>query len=225
MSVRRHPRRRVAGDLARARTLSRWRPQRPVVFSFPRIGLHTLFIDLARDDACRASTQPIAARLALRPNRGDRSRMRSPLRAGAAALLTVASGCSFHTTSTQWHGLRDEAGRPVFAKSSSNVGFNLLVLIPLAGNTTLDAMIDEVASEIATQGGGRVRLVQTGTENYWYGWSPFTWIVTPVITTVVMEYEPSAAAVEAAELTNKARALRQAARARGDNSHVIPPKR
>ncbi len=101
----------------------------------------------------------------------------------------------------------------------------VLVLIPLAGNTTLDAMIDEVASEIATQGGGRVRLVQTGTENYWYGWSPFTWIVTPVITTVVMEYEPSAAAVEAAELTNKARALRQAARARGDNSHVIPPKR
>ncbi|MGC6486810.1 MAG: hypothetical protein ACON4Z_04135 [Planctomycetota bacterium] len=151
--------------------------------------------------------------------------MKTTFRAASAALVAMTAGCSFHTTATQWHGLRDETDRPVFAKTSTNVGFNLFVLLPLAGNTTLDAMIDEVSGEIAAQGGGRVRLVQTGAENYWYGWSPFTWIVTPIVTEVVMEYEPSPAALEAAERDNAAREARQAERAQRDNAHVIPAKR
>jgi hypothetical protein len=151
--------------------------------------------------------------------------MNNSLRGVAAGLLGVAASCSFHTTATQWHGLRDETGRPVFAKTSTNVGFNLLVLLPLFGNTTLDAMIDEVSGEIAAQGGDRVRLVQTGAENYWYGWSPFTWIVTPVVTEVVMEYEPSAEALQAATQAATAQQQRHAARARRDNSHVIPDRR
>jgi len=151
--------------------------------------------------------------------------MHKTLRAAVAALLSAASSCSFHSTATRWHGLHDELGKPVFAKTSTNVGFNLLVLLPLAGNTTLDAMIDEVTEEIAAQGGDRVRLVQSVAENYWYGASPFTWIVTPVVTEVVMEYEPSAAAVEAAARQNAAQDQRSADRARGDNSHVIPRPR
>lgn len=151
--------------------------------------------------------------------------MNNSLRGMAAALLCAIAGCSFHTTATQWHGLRDEDGRPVFAKTSTNVGFNLLVLLPLFGNTTLDTMIEEVSGEIAAQGGDRVRLVQTGAENYWYGWSPFTWIVTPVVTEVVIEYEPSAEALQAATEEATAQQQRHQTRARGDNSHVIPARR
>ena len=39
------------------------------------------------------------------------------------------------------------------------------------------------------QGGDNVRVFQAATENYWYGFPPFTWIVTPVISTVAADYE------------------------------------
>ena len=107
----------------------------------------------------------------------------------AAALLTAS--CSFHSTATKWNGRVDEDGKPVFVKTTTNIGFNLLVIIPFLGNSTIEAMLDETTAEIAEEGGNRVRVIQTGSENYWYGWSPFTWVITPIVTDVALEYEPS----------------------------------
>lgn len=107
-------------------------------------------------------------------------------------LLTVASACSFHSTATHWNGVRDSDGRPVFVKTTTNIGFNLLILLPILGNTTIDAMLDESSRAIASEGGTRIRVIQSGAENYWYGWSPLTWVVTPVVTDIAVEYEPSA---------------------------------
>ena len=59
-------------------------------------------------------------------------------------------------------------------------------------------MLDETTGAIAGEGGDRVRVIQSGSENYWYGWSPFTWILTPVVTDVALEYEPSAMEFEKA---------------------------
>lgn len=151
--------------------------------------------------------------------------MNSPMRWAAAALLLASTACSFHSTATRWNGLYDADGKPVFVKTTTNVGFNLLVLLPILGNTTIESMIDETTLEIAEEGGRRVRLVQTGAENYWYGWSPFTWIITPVVTDVVLEYEPSPAEIEKARAANEEFQQRQAQRARRDNTHVIPDRR
>jgi hypothetical protein len=114
------------------------------------------------------------------------------LHVAAVAALSLASACSFHSTATHWHGRVDPEGKPVFVKTTTNVGFNVAIVLPVFGNTTIDTMLGETTGDIATAGGDGVRVYQTTSENYWYGFPPFTWILTPVITDVAMEYRPSA---------------------------------
>jgi hypothetical protein len=57
-------------------------------------------------------------------------------------------------------------------------------------------MVDEVTAEIAKHDGDIVRIVQAGSENYWYGWSPFTWIITPVVAEIAVDFQPSAESLE-----------------------------
>ena len=50
-----------------------------------------------------------------------------------------------------------------------------------------------MTEKIAERGGDRVRIVQGGSENYWYGFPPVTWVLTPVVATIAAEYHPSEA--------------------------------
>jgi len=109
----------------------------------------------------------------------------------ALAPLTLTGACSFYGTATHWHGRLDPQGKPVFVKTATNIGINLAVVLPVLGNTTMDEMIDVTTAEIAKMESDGVRVIQTSSENYWYGFPPFTWIITPVITEVSMEYNPS----------------------------------
>ncbi len=84
-------------------------------------------------------------------------------------------------------------GKPVYVKSTTNVGVNGAVFIPLIGSTNIDRMVADLTKEIAEENGNNVRLIETDTEIYWYGFPPFTWIVTPVVTTVTADYEPQPA--------------------------------
>ena len=63
-----------------------------------------------------------------------------------------------------------------------------------AGVAVVTGFISGITSKIAEEKGNTVRMVESSTENYWYGFSPFTWFITPVITTVAAEYEPAAGA-------------------------------
>jgi hypothetical protein len=151
--------------------------------------------------------------------------MISQLRWGSIALLFLTTSCAFHNTATHWNGLRDADGKPVYVKQTTNIGFNLLVILPLLGNTSIDSMLDETTAEIASEGGDRVRVIQSNAENYWYGWSPFTWIVTPIVTDVTLEYEPSAEQIAKVTQADAARAERHRERINLDNSHVVPTGR
>jgi hypothetical protein len=109
-----------------------------------------------------------------------------------ATLLAFAlSGCAFHSTANDWSQLVGSNGEPVYIKSTSSVGLNLGILLRVFGATDIDGLVEEMTEKIAEEGGDRVRVIQSGSENYWYGFPPFTWFVTPVITTVTAEYEPS----------------------------------
>jgi len=111
----------------------------------------------------------------------------------ALPLSLLAAGCAFHSTATQWNGCVGPDGEPVFVKNSTSVGFNLFILLKIVGGTNTPGLIDEVTKEIAGESGDHVRMVESSTENYWYGFPPFTWILTPVISTVTAEYRPSEA--------------------------------
>ncbi|MCA8950950.1 MAG: hypothetical protein KDE27_15710 [Planctomycetes bacterium] len=120
------------------------------------------------------------------------ARIRVPALAAVAA-LALTSACSFHSVATHWNERVGPNGQPVYVRTVTNIGINLAVILPVLGNTTIDTMIGEMTREIAERGGDRVRVIQTTSENYWHGFPPFTWIVTPVITDVSVEYEPSQA--------------------------------
>lgn len=103
-----------------------------------------------------------------------------------------ATGCTLPSTSRTWNGVVGPAGKPVYVKSHTNVGINIGIFIPFLGATTLPKQIDQFTKEIEAEDGDFVRMIETSKENYWYGFPPFTWILTPVITTVTADYEPAA---------------------------------
>jgi hypothetical protein len=111
----------------------------------------------------------------------------------AFACLSVLAlgGCTFSSTATHWNGCVGPDGRPVYVMTHTNVGVNLLIIIPTLGRSSLPDEIDKLTEQIATEKGDNVRMVESSSENYWYGFAPFTWVLTPVITTVSGEYHPS----------------------------------
>ena len=139
------------------------------------------------------------------------------------AAASFAAGCSLHSTATHWNNRVGPDGKPVFIQSSTNIGFNVGIAIPFLGNITLDTMMDEASAAIAKEDGDHLRTIESSSENYWYGFPPFTWIITPVLTTVSVEYQPSAAALqqvrqEQQQEDEKAKLRREAA----DTGHVVP---
>jgi len=105
-------------------------------------------------------------------------------------LNLVWSGCAFHSTAKNWNGLKGRDGNPSYYKKTTKVAFNLLIAVPFIGNVGIDGMVEDLTADIAEAQGDKVRIVQGSSENYWYGFPPFTWIVTPVVTTVSAEYIP-----------------------------------
>jgi len=105
--------------------------------------------------------------------------------------LLILNGCAFHSTAKNWNGLTGSAGNPTYYKTTTKMGLKLFVGIPFIGNNSIDGMINTLTSEIAEAKGNNVRIVQGSNENYWYGFPPFTWILTPVLTTVAAEYTPN----------------------------------
>jgi hypothetical protein len=106
-------------------------------------------------------------------------------------LALLAPACTLHSSATRWNGVLGHEGHPVHVKSTTNIGVNLLVFIPFLGGTTIDRMIDSITADIAREKGDKIRLIETSAENYWYGFPPFTWVLTPVITTITADYLPA----------------------------------
>lgn len=153
------------------------------------------------------------------------TRARFPAFALAAAAALPLTGCAFHSTATHWNGRVGDDGKPIYVKATTNVGLNVFVLLPAVGNSTIDAMLDETTAEIAEEGSDRVRVIQTSSEVYWYGLPPLTWFVTPVVTEVSVEYEPSAKEQAEAAAADRRLAERAAARSDEEKARVIPEPR
>lgn len=111
---------------------------------------------------------------------------------GIIVLGASVSGCAFSSRATDWSDLSGLDRKPTYYINTTKIGFNLLVFVPFIGDMGISGMVRDMTDEIKTEGGEQVRIVQGASENYWYGWPPFTWVLTPVIATVAAEYEPMA---------------------------------
>jgi hypothetical protein len=109
---------------------------------------------------------------------------------GLAAALVLASGCAFSSKARDWNGLAGLDKKPTYYMTTTKIGLNLLIFVPFLGDLGISGLTRDLTAEIKNEGGDQVRIVQGDSENYFYGWPPFTWIVTPVISTVAAEYEP-----------------------------------
>ena len=106
-----------------------------------------------------------------------------------AVSLLLLSSCTFHTNATEWNGRVGANGKPVNITGSTKVGFKLLIALPFLGNMDVDGLVDDMTAHVKARNGDNVRVIQAAQENYWYGFPPFTWILTPVISTVTADYE------------------------------------
>lgn len=106
-------------------------------------------------------------------------------------LLVLFNGsCAFHKKATDWNGLVGSDGKEVHLNSTTKVGFNALVFFPFVGDIGLDGMVEDATEEIREDGGDYARVVETRSDNYWYALPPITWVVTPVVRSLTVEYRP-----------------------------------
>lgn len=108
------------------------------------------------------------------------------------SLLLALAGCTLHSTATHWHGRTGPDGQPLFVRTTTIYGLNLLFVLPLLGDTRTDNLVDAATERLAGDDSNRVRVVETESANYWYAIPPLTWLVTPVVGSVSIEYTPSA---------------------------------
>ena len=149
----------------------------------------------------------------------------TPRLASFAALALAASACTFHSTASHWNGRVGIDGQPVYLTTTTTYGLHLLVLLPFLGDTRADSLVDACTAEIAGQGSDRLRAVETESANWWYALPPITWIVTPVMGSVSIEYTPSAAALAEQKRLDAVFEERTKARFEQDNRHVLPEPR
>src|SRR5690606_37225723 len=113
------------------------------------------------------------------------------LRRSAVLAAAMLGGCALHSKAARWNGHVGPDVEPVFVQHSTYVGIQLAVVLPFVGATSIDAMIDEATASIGRAEGSHLRLVETESNNYWYGVPPLSWLITPVMSNVTIEYRPS----------------------------------
>lgn len=116
----------------------------------------------------------------------------------AAPLLAALPACTLHSTATHWHGRTGPDGKLVHALTTTAYGMNLAIVLPVLGDVVLDEVVDEACAHIARSDSNGVRIVETEKSNYWYAIPPLSWLFSPVVLSVTIEYTPSPAALAAA---------------------------
>ena len=111
--------------------------------------------------------------------------------AGVLLLTLGTSGCAFHETARNWSGLSGADDKPTYYMTATKVGFKLLIVVPFLGDMGISGLTRALTKRIREEGGNEVRIVQGNSEAYFYGWPPFTWVLTPVVSTVAAEYHPT----------------------------------
>ena len=109
---------------------------------------------------------------------------------GWLSVAALLGGCAFSTTARNWNGLNGLDGKPTYYLSTTKVGMNLFIAVPFLGDMGISGLTRDMTAEVKEEGGNDVRIVEGTSESYFYGWPPFTWILTPVISTVAAEYTP-----------------------------------
>ena len=95
-------------------------------------------------------------------------------------LLQTFASCAFHNTAAHGDVRVGSNSNAVHVTSTTNVGLNAAVVVPLLRSTNIDRTVNDLTAEIAKENGDKVRLVETDAEISWDGFPPFTGVIYPV---------------------------------------------
>jgi hypothetical protein len=116
--------------------------------------------------------------------------MRSILLILAPLALALAS-CTFHTNARVWNGVLGPDGKPVYYKSTTQVGWHLFGLWPVFGDARSGAAIDQLTASIAAEHGNHVRIVDEDVSFLWWAVLPITLFLVPTVRSVGAQYQPA----------------------------------
>ena len=102
--------------------------------------------------------------------------------------IFLSSACSVKTVANDFNGLVGENEQPVYFTSLVNRGINLFIGSKFIGDVEVESMIRKLTLDIKQSGGNYIHVVQGETNNYWYLFPPLSFIFTPMVSTVAIEY-------------------------------------
>jgi hypothetical protein len=125
--------------------------------------------------------------------------------AGVLLVSLSLGGCAFRSTARDWSGLKGLDGQPTYYTTTTKVGLKLFIVVPFLGDMGITGLTRDLTADIKKEDGNDVRIVEGTSESYFYGWPPFTWLITPVVSTVSAEYAPDPARYAKEQAKNEQR--------------------
>ncbi len=102
----------------------------------------------------------------------------------AGCLVMALNGCASTARVTDFKGLSTPEGTPVAHVYVSKTGLHLFGRIPLIGRSSIEDTARRFFVTARTLNGENVRIVYSNKTVWWFVLPPFTFILSPVTTTV-----------------------------------------
>jgi hypothetical protein len=99
-------------------------------------------------------------------------------------LLFETAGCAGSSKMTDYEGMTTPYGRPLAHIHTTRVAFHLFTRFPLFGNASVHRATHDFMMQAKSLGATKINIDHTERVNYWFGFPPFTFLLTPVISSV-----------------------------------------
>jgi hypothetical protein len=99
-------------------------------------------------------------------------------------VMGVAAGCSISSRATDFNGLKGITGDKITHIHTRNWAVNLFIAKPLWGDATLHNTVKDLTKEAKATGATKFSISDSSEKVFWWALPPFTFILTPVVTSV-----------------------------------------
>jgi hypothetical protein len=108
----------------------------------------------------------------------------------AAAALTLLAGCGTNNVDMNYKGLDTANGKPIAYVNTTVTACHLFGIWPIIYDASYTNTFNEFTKEARRLNGSRVNVNESLSTKTWGAFPPFTWILTPVQTTVAGDVFP-----------------------------------
>ncbi len=107
-----------------------------------------------------------------------------------ACAVMLCAACSTTRQATNFNGLSTPEGKPIAHLNTSNWAIHLLGTRPLVGDATLDGTVADFTEAATKKNARQVRIVQSSVMSWWFILPPFSFVLTPVSSSVAGDVLP-----------------------------------